>query len=175
MSRSLHLTTVVALGLVVCCAAGCGYLLGPSNVQGVRTVHVPIFKSDSFRRNLDYLLTEAVHKEIKLRTGYRLADADCADTVLEGRIIDARKNTLSETRFDDPREVQLMLGVQISWIDRRTGRVLQQQTFPIGQELAMHSSQVSFAAEVGHSLATAQQESIQRLAGQIVDLTEMPW
>jgi hypothetical protein len=142
VSRSLHLTTVIALGLVVCCAAGCGYLLGPSNVQGVRTIHVPIFKSDSFRRNLDYLLTEAVHKEIKLRTGYKLADADSADTVLEGRITDARKSA---------------------------------QTFPIGQELAMHSSQVNFAAEVGHSLATAQQEAVQRLAGQIVDLTEMPW
>jgi hypothetical protein len=175
VSRSIRLAIVTSLGLAICCVAGCGYMLGPSNVQGVRTIHVPIFKSDSFRRNLDYLLTEAVHKEIKLRTGYQLADADCADTVLEGRIIDARKSALSETRFDDPREVQLMLGVQISWIDRRTGRVLQQQTFPIGQELAMHSSQVSFAAEVGHSLATAQQEAVQRLAGRIVDLTEMPW
>jgi hypothetical protein len=116
-----------------------------------------------------------VQSEIKTRSGYRLADANTADTILEGRIVDIRKNPLSETRFDDPREVQLMVGVQISWIDRRNGRVLQQQTFPIGEQLAQHSSQVSFAPEVGQSLATAQQESVQRLAAQIVDLTEMPW
>jgi hypothetical protein len=68
-----------------------------------------------------------------------------------------------------------MLGAQVSWIDRRSGRVLHQQVFPISNELAQHSSQVSFAPEVGHSLATAQQDAVRRLAAQIVDLTEMPW
>jgi len=167
--RSLLLT------LTMCLVPGCGYSLGPSTMPGVRTIHVPVFQTDSFRRNLDYLLTEAVQTEIKTRSGYRLADAATADTVLEGRIVDIRKNPLSETRFDDPREVQLMVGAQISWIDRRSGRILQQQVFPISQQLAQHSSQVSFAPEVGHSLATAQQEAVTRLAAQIVDLTEMPW
>ena len=162
----------MALGFLT---SGCGYMFGPSNVQGVRTIHVPIFQSESFRRNLDYLLTEAVQNEIKSRSGYRLADERSADTVLSGRIVDVRKNPLSETRFDDPRETQLMVGVEMSWVDRRNGQILQQRVFPIGQELAQHSSQVSFAPEVGQSLATAQQESVKRLASQIVDLTEMPW
>lgn len=163
--------------LVLCLwwTAGCGYSLGPSTMPGVRTIHVAIFQTDSFRRNLDYLLTEAVQHEIKVRSGYRLADASSADTVLQGRIVDIRKNPLSETQFDDPRELQLMLGAQVSWIDRRSGRVLHQQVFPISNELAQHSSQVSFAPEVGQSLATAQQDAVRRLAAQIVDLTEMPW
>ena len=170
-----HRTLNACTAFLLFVTAGCGYVFGPSNMHGVRTIHVPIFKSESFRRNLDYLLTEAVQNEIKTRTGYRLADAASADTVLEGRIVDARKNPLSETRFDDPREIQLMLGAQVSWIDRRSGRILQQHVFPIGQELAQHSSQASFAPEVGHSLATAQQDAVKRLAAQIVDLTEMPW
>lgn len=161
--------------LTVWCAAGCGYTFGPSTIPGVRTIHVAVFQTDSFRRNLDYLLTEAVQTEIKVRSGYRLADASTADTVLQGRIVDIRKNPLSETQFDDPRELQLMLGAQVSWIDRRSGRVLHQHVFPISTELAQHSSQVSFAPEVGHSLATAQQDAVRRLAAQIVDLTEMPW
>ncbi|MEZ6126401.1 MAG: LptE family protein [Planctomycetaceae bacterium] len=165
--RSLFLFSVLL--------TGCGYVFGPPTMPGVRTIHVPVFKTDSFRRNLDYLLTEAVQTEIKNRSGYRLADAATADTVLEGRIIDVRKTPLSETRFDDPRELQLMLGAQISWIDRRTGRILQQQTFPISQQLSQHASQVSFAPEVGQSLATAQQDAVRRLASQIVDLTEMSW
>ncbi|MCA9051686.1 MAG: LptE family protein, partial [Planctomycetaceae bacterium] len=161
LSRHHCLWTVMLLSSSLC---GCGYTLGPTNYHNVRTIHVPVFKSDSFRRNLDFLLTEAVQKEIKTRSGYRLADAADADTVLEGRIIDVRKNPLSETTFDDPREVELMLGAQISWVDRRSGRILQQRVFPIGQELARHSSQVSFAPEVGQSMATAQTEAVQRLA-----------
>ena len=171
--RPQILLSIVAF--VVIPLTGCGYMFGPSNVPGVRTIHVPVFQTDSFRRNLDYLLTEAVQTEIKTRSGYRLADAATADTILQGRIVDIRKTPLSETRFDDPREVQLMIGVEMSWIDRRNGRVLQQQVFPVSPQLAQHSSQVSFAAEVGQSLATAQQESVRRLASRIVDLTEMPW
>jgi len=174
MSRS-KIRGILAMAAVVALISGCGYMLGPSNVQGVRTVYVPVFKSESFRRNLDYLLTEAVQKEIKSRSGYRLVDEPMADTVLSGRIVDVRKNPLSETRFDDPRETQLLLGAEVSWVDRRNGQILQQRVFPIGQELAQHSSQVSFAPEVGQSLATAQQEAVKRLASQIVDLTEMPW
>ena len=165
-------TTLIAAALLL---SGCGYTFGPSNVQGVRTIHVPVFKTVGFRRNLDYMLTEAVQQEIRTRGGYRLADAATADTVLQGQIVDVRKNVLSETRFDDPRELQLMLGAQVSWIDRRSGRVLQQHVFPLEQNLAQHSSQVSFAPEAGQSLATAQQEAVRRLASQIVDLTDMPW
>lgn len=173
MARCFLPAAILSLMLIPC--SGCGYTFGPTPVQGIRTVYVPVFKTDSFRRNLDYLLTEAVQQEIRTRGGYRLGDAATADTILEGRIVDARKNVLSETRFDDPREVQLMLGAQVSWIDRRSGRILQQHVFPIGQELAQHSSQASFAPEVGQSLATAQHDAVRRLAAQIVDLTEMPW
>jgi hypothetical protein len=71
--------------------------------------------------------------------------------------------------------VQLMVGAEVSWIDRRSGQILQQQTFPLGPELTQHSSNVSFAPEVGQSLATAQQESATRLAARIVDLMEAQW
>lgn len=155
--------------------AGCGYTLGPNSRPDVRTIHVAVFKTDTFRRNIDHLLTEAVQQEIKIRSGYRLADAQTADTILTGKIVDVRKTPLSETRFDDPRETELQLAAEISWIDRRNGRVLQQQTFSLNPQLSQHTSQVSFAPEVGQSLATAQQEAVTRLAAEIVDLTEIPW
>ena len=161
--------------LLVSMTCGCGYMLGSPTVQGVRTVHVPVFKSESHRRNIDYLLTEAVQKEIKTRTPYRLTDAITADTILRGRIVEMRKTVLSENRFDDPRELQLLVGAEVTWLDRRTGQILQQHVFPIGSVLTQQASQVAFAPEAGHSLATAQQESAQRLAGEIVDLMESPW
>ena len=166
---------ILMLLFSVAATVGCGYTLGTPMVQGVRTVHVPVFTCDSFRRNMDYLLTEAVQREIRTRTSYRLDDAETADTILRGRIVEIRKSPLSETRYDDPRELQLMVGAEVTWVDRRSGQILQQQTFPIGPELTQQASNVSFAPEVGHSLATAQQESAQRLAARIVDLMEMPW
>lgn len=155
--------------------SGCGYMLGTPTYQGVRTVHVPVFTNTSFRRNIDYLLTEAVQKEIRTRGGYRLDDAETADTILRGRIVEIRKNPLSETRFDDPREIQLMVGAEVTWVDRRSGQILQQRTFPLGSTLSQSVSNASFAPEVGQSLATAQQESASRLAAQIADMMEIPW
>jgi outer membrane lipopolysaccharide assembly protein LptE/RlpB len=169
------LLILLAILLNFAAVSGCGYMLGTPTVQGVRTVHVSVFKSESFRRNLDYLLTEAVQKEVRTRGAYRLDEAATADTILRGRIVDIRKTPLSENRFDDPRELQLMVGAEVTWIDRRTGQILQQHTFPLGSELTPQASSVSFAPEVGHSLATAQQEAAQRLAARIVDLMEAPW
>ncbi len=169
-----HLLVLLTL-LSLTAASGCGYMLGTPTYQGVRTVHVPVFKNTSFRRNVDYLLTEAVQKEIRIRGGYRLDDAETADTILRGRIIEIRKNPLSETRFDDPREVQLMVGAEVTWVDRRSGQILQQRTFPLGSTLSQSVSNVSFAPEVGQSLATAQQEAAGRLAAQIADMMEVPW
>ena len=63
----------------------------------------------------------------------------------------------------------------VTWLDRRSGQILHQQTFPVGPQLAQQASNVSFAPEVGHSLATAQQEAAQRLGARIVDLMEAPW
>ena len=150
-------------------------MLGTPTIQGVRTVHVPVFKSESSRRNLDYLLTEAVQREIKTRTPYRLTDEVTADTILRGRVVEHSKSVLSENRFDDPRELQLLVGAEITWLDRRTGQILQQHVFPITTELTQQASQVTLAPEAGQSLATAQQQAASRLASQIVDLMEAPW
>ena len=160
--------------LVALCASGCGYTFGPRTVRHMRTVHVSIVQSDSFRRNMDYLLTEAIQREVRTRSGYQLADEHIADTVLRARIVNMRKDVLSETRFDDAREVQLNLGIQAVWTERRSGRVLQQRVFPVGRAMSQHAN-VSFAPELGHSMATAQQKAAERLAAEIVDMMEMPW
>ena len=61
----------LALGLVCLlgglAGGGCGYAIGPAFSPGVRTVSVPIFKSQLFRRGIEFQLTEAVQKELKLR------------------------------------------------------------------------------------------------------------
>jgi hypothetical protein len=154
--------------------AGCGYMVGGGFDQQVRSVEVPIFETSSFRRGIEVQLTEAVQKQIQLRTPFRVVKGD-ADTRLTGRVVDLRKGVLGETLQDDPRELQVNLVVEVVWEDLRSGRILAEQQVPITPELISLRSQADFAPEVGQSLSTAMQQSIDQMARRIVNLMETPW
>ena len=166
----------VALAALLCIpAGGCGYMLGSPNARNVRSVHVPVFTTDIDRRGLEYQLTEAVQREIKQRTHFRIEDAALADTVLRGHIVHATKNVLGETMIDDPRELQFQLAVRVTWEDRRTGNIIAQNRIT-PDSLARHLvSDANFAPEVGHSLATVTQEVTREMGARIVDMMEAPW
>ena len=156
-------------------ASGCGYMIGAPHQAQVRTVHVPTFTSDAFRRGIEYQLTEAVQKEIQQRTPFRIAKDPYADTRLRGHIVNVRKDVLGESAFDDPRELQLALAVEVAWEDVRSGQILAQRQIPITPETVHLLSQAEFAPEIGQSQATATQLAVDRLAQQVVDMMETPW
>lgn len=150
-------------------------MVGGAYPPEVRTVHVPMFTSDDFRRGIEFQLTEAVQKQIQSRTPFRLARAEYADTVLRGHLANARKDLLVENRFDDPRALQFTLSLEVTWEDVRTGRILAEQRIPIEPQVIPLVVQADFAPELGQSRATALDEAVQRMADQIVDLMEAPW
>lgn len=165
-----------ALTLVFCLlGSGCGYTIGNAFPPEVRSVHVPLFTSDSFRRDVHLQLTEAVQKEIVDRTHYRLAKEANADTQLTGRIVEIRKNVISETAFDDPRQLEFSIALEVTWEDLNSGRILRQQRIPVSPEASQFLVTSSFAPEVGQSLATAKQAAYQKLAAQVVNAMETPW
>lgn len=163
----------------LCCGclllSGCGYLVGSPHRPDIRTVHVPIFANETYRRGFEVQLTEAVQKRIQDRTPYRLAGAYDADTVLIGRVTGIEKRLTNQTRFDDPRELELELGIDVRWEDRRTGQVLAERRIPLGARGMELVSRSTFAPETGQSLATATQDVTNQLAQQIVGLMELPW
>lgn len=166
-----HAVSLASLLLV----SGCGYTVGNGFNPDVRTVSVPIFENDTFRRGIEVQLTEAVQKEIQKRTPYRLAKGLNADTRLTGRIVQTRKDVLGENRFDDPRELQLSLMIVTKWENLRTGEVLAVQEVPLSPTAIPLTSQTEFAPEVGQSLATGTHEAIDQLARRIVNMMETPW
>ena len=171
----LFFGSAVLLTLIAITAlSGCGYMVGSANDPQIRTVEVPVFETNSFRRGIELQLTEAVQKQIQLRTPFRVV-TDGGDTRLTGRIIDVRKSVLGETQFDDPRELQINLALEVVWEDLRAGRVLSQEQIPLTPELSALRAQSEFAPEVGQSLATAMQQAVNRLARQVVDRMEAPW
>jgi hypothetical protein len=161
--------------LLLLTIAGCEYNVGAPYQGHIQSVHVPIFSSKSFRRGIEFELTEAVHKEIQNRTHFRLTKTPYADTRLTGEIVHLNKRSLGESAFDDPRELQLSLAVQVTWVDLRTGEILDQQNVPLEPELVHLISTGDFAPEIGQSLATAKHQALQKLARQIVQMMEAPW
>jgi hypothetical protein len=171
VKRNVHRTAIA------CCllAAGCGYMVGNSYAPEISTVHVPTFTSDSFRRGFELQLTEAVQKQIQDRTPYKLAKPPEADTRLVGRIISVDKRVENQNRYDDPRELELAIAVEVRWEDARTGQILSMTEIPVDPQAAHLVSQTSFAPEAGQSLATATQQAVDQLARQIVGMMEAPW
>lgn len=172
--RSIAAALAVVLSACAWFASGCGYMVGGAYAPEVRTVHVPTFTSDSFRRDMELQLTEAVQQQIQLRTPYRLAKPPHADTRLEGRIVSIDKRVENQNRFDDPRELELAIGIEVRWVDARSGQVIGSREFPVAAPLAQLMVQTSFAPEAGQSLATASQQAVDQLARQIVGMMESP-
>jgi len=159
-------------------AAGCaGYQVGTSSLYAphIRTVYVPMFQSDSFRRNLGERLTEAVMKEIEAKTPYKVVGTPNADSTLSGRITGDTKHVVVENFYDDARQLDLKLDVQVCWTDRNGGLIRPSESIPLSPELVGVSGSAPLFPEIGQSVATAQQQAIQRAAEQIVAMMETPW
>jgi hypothetical protein len=159
-------------------AAGCaGYQVGTRSLHypSVRTVYVPIFESDSYRRNLGEQLTEAVAKHLELKTSYKVVSDPTADSVLNGRIVTETKRAVTLRRTGEPRDIETQLRVQINWTDRRGQLLGQAYSVAVPSLLADISGASDAVPEAGQSIALAHQKAIDRLAEQIVSQLEMPW
>ena len=85
MPRIERCALLLLLGWLSGCA---GYQIGNQSLYppDIHTVYVPMFESKSFRRDLGERLTEAVAKEIELKTPFKVVNDPNADSVLTGRL-----------------------------------------------------------------------------------------
>ncbi len=165
---------------LACCVIVCGcasYRLGNGTLYrpDIATIAVPVFESDSFRRHLGERLTEAVVKEIELKTPYKVVQGEKADSFLTGRILTDYKHAITENINDELRDVELELNIEVSWRDRRGFPITDPHIMPISQDLVNISQAVHFVPEGGMSYGFASQAAIQRLAELIVARMEVPW
>jgi hypothetical protein len=172
--RANRLAAIVAGCLL---SAGCAwYQVGSGTLYApdISTVYVPLFESESFRRHLGERLTEAVVKEIELKTPFKVVNDPNADSVLTGRIVGETKRVLVESPTDEPRELEVQIAVEVVWVDRK-GDLIQQGVVPLPPEMLDVTQRATIVPEVGQSIATGHQTAIQRMAEQIVGLMEEPW
>lgn len=168
---SLGWGLTLAWVLLCVCLPGCSlYRFGNCSLHSpnIRSVHVQMFENNTFRRGLGPWLSEAVTKEIQLRTPYRIADAGSADSFLRATWVADRKTIVVETATDEGRDLAYTGQIEVTWTDRNGNPLTPSRIVTITED-------VSFVPEVGQSVSTAQQELIRKLAQQIVHQMEACW
>lgn len=159
---------LLGLCALLCGLTGCGYSADGLFRRDVRTVHVEMFTSREFRRDLEFQLTEAVKKRIGADTPYRLASKEKADTILKGQILEERQAALApDFRSRLPREKQLTLAARVEWKDLRDGRILLDQPVLLQAE--------DYLPPTGETEKYAQQKAIDKLAARIITKMYADW
>jgi hypothetical protein len=165
--------------LAVCLlTTGCAtYQFGSRSLyrDDIRTVYVPVARNETFRHDLGPRLTEAVIRQIELRTPYKVTGDPAADSVLNLRITNEAKTVLTESATDDPRALDSTVSTIVTWNDRR-GNPLLQNHVAVDANLGTSLLQSNrFVPEAGQSIQTSLQATIDDLADRIVSQMEMRW
>ncbi len=164
---------LLALGLALATlGAGCkynGYSIRAPYEASVKTVYVPIFKSITFRREVNLYLTELVIKEIERRTPYKVVGSpEDADTTLEGTITFAEKNVVIENPNNLPRQLTSTLVIAVTWTDNKA----EEKKNP---NPAVVADTFNFYPEIGETAEAAFYRTAEKMAVQIVNMMEQSW
>jgi Lipopolysaccharide-assembly len=165
-------TSAVGLALVVCAllASGCGYSLRPNYNRSVHTVYVPVFRSFSYRKDLNLQLTALVQREIQNRTTFKVVGSpEGADTTLTGTIKFADKIATVPNGNNLPRQVMDTLMVEVKWVDNRE---LDEKKDPAP---VVFYEQINNYPELGETSQLGFTKALEKLARQIVDTMQEPW
>lgn len=166
------------LAILLIAMPGCsGYHVGNRSLYApdIQTIYVPMFESNSYRRHLGERLTEAVVKQIELRTPYKVVGSPDADSVLTGRIISDTKRVVVNSQTDEGRKLEHRLLVHVTWTNRCTGQVYYDQAVPLDVP-AIDITQASYQVpEIGQSVATGLQQAIDQVAERVACVMEQPW
>lgn len=147
---------------------GCGYSTKRPFSTDIQTIHVEMFQSKEFRRELEFRLTESVIKRIEMDTPYRIAPRKTADAVLTGEILKVENRTFGKD-FDTnlPREIGSTVVVKFRLQDLRSGGIL--------VERSRFVFQTSYIPPVGETFTQGMTRAMDGLAEQIVETMESTW
>ncbi|MCF6156742.1 MAG: hypothetical protein E3K36_16235 [Candidatus Brocadia sp.] len=145
----------------------CGYSSKSLLRSNVRSIYIPIFDNNTFRRGYEFDLTKAVRDQLLLRTRLNIVDKDEADSILFGRITGVDENVLIEDREDNIVESRVTVSIEIRWVDKRTGRTI--------VERRNIKRPTEFIVRRSETLTSSGNEAFVKVAQSIVDAMEEDW
>jgi len=153
--------------------AGCGPSTGYTNASlfpsDVNNVYLEMFDNRSFRRGIEFTLSDALAKRIEVDTPYKIvSDRDRADSVMSGQLTLVGESILTiERDLGRALEKEVVLTAVVNWKNMKDGKLMinsrtvtatasysefQRQDFPYAAALAAN-----------------------KLAQTIVELMKNPW
>ncbi len=152
---------------------GCGGLAGYSNEslfpKNIESVRLEMFDNQTFRRGVEYELSDALAKRIEVDTPYKIVtDADRADTVIGGQIMRIEELALSVDReLGTVLESELQLRAVVHWKNIKTGELMIDHQ-PV-------SASASYSSLQMQDFKYASNLAANNLARKIVELMEESW
>lgn len=159
-------TALVLLGVSL--LAGCSYSTQRPFRTDIQSIHVEMFHSREFRRELEFRLTESIVKRIELDTPYRIAPRKSADALLTGELIRVRNRTFgNDFDTDLPREIGSTIVVRYRLKDMRNGEILVERPRFVYQS--------SYIPPLGETFTQGMTRAMDGLAELIVESMETGW
>jgi hypothetical protein len=174
LSRAIlfPLSSVVCL-LSSAFLGGCGASTGYSNASlfptDVNNVYLQMFDNRSFRRGIEFSLSDALAKRVEVDTPYKIVSSrDRADSVLSGQIMMAGESILTiERNIGRALEKEVVLTAVVNWKNLKDG------------QLMINSRTVTAAASYsdfqGQDFTYASSVAANKLARSIVELMKNQW
>ena len=178
--RSRFISYECLFALVVLCSCvfclglcGCNGLAGYSNEsvfpQDVRSVCLKMFDNQTFRRGVEYELSDALAKRIEVDTPYKIvSDSDRADSVMSGQIVSIGEIALSIDReVGTVLEKEVELRAVVNWKNLKTGQLMMDQL--------KISASASYSEYQQQDFMYASNLAANNLARKIVEQMERKW
>ncbi|MBN2592099.1 MAG: hypothetical protein JXA81_01230 [Sedimentisphaerales bacterium] len=178
--RSRFVSCKFLFALVVICSCvfclgfcGCNGLAGYSNEsvfpQDVRSVCLKMFDNQTFRRGVEYELSDALAKRIEVDTPYKIvSDSDRADSVMSGQIVSIGEIALSIDReVGAVLEKEVELRAVVNWKNLKTGQLMMDQL--------KVSASASYSKYQQQDFKYASNIAANNLARKIVEQMERKW
>ena len=137
--------------------------------EEVRSVYVEMFDSRSFRRGVEYELSDALAKRIEAETPYKIISSrDRADTIISGQILSIGESWVSSEReVGRALEKEVEVRAVVNWKNLKTGELL------IDNQSV--SASASYSEWQNQSFRYASTLAANNLARRIVELMEKEW
>jgi hypothetical protein len=153
--RSRKLAAVLALA-----SLACGYTQGfGGRSLGVDSVAVAVVQNESFRQDLDRLLTIQLGRDLTEYTGLVPATYSQADAVLKVTIKEASTRSITETTGGVIQEGAFLLAASVELVSRSTGETIYTNK---------HAEQAEFRVPVFETAESARAEAIADLSRRIL-------
>ena len=168
-----RISAVPAVSCLVLLAGGCGASTGYTNTSlfpsDVNNVYLEMFDNRSFRRGIEFTLSDALAKRIEVDTPYKIVSSrDRADSVMSGQVVAAGESILTiERDIGRALEKEVVLTAVVNWKDMKNGKLM------INSRTV--TAAASFSEFQGQDFAYASAVAANKLAQYIVQLMENPW